>query len=46
MAPILAAAGRLPHARLDTGGPTTVRRKQAVRMYREDRAQMAGDGRN
>ena len=32
--PILAAAGPLPHARLDTGGLTTAPRKQAVRMLK------------
>ena len=53
VAPILAAAGPLPHARLDTGGETTAPKKQAtrmlkcdrdVRLYGEDHAQMAGDG--
>lgn len=34
VAPILAAAGPLPHARLDTGGLTTAPRKQAVRMLK------------
>ena len=32
--PILAAAGPLTHARLDTGGLTTAPRKQAVRMLK------------
>jgi hypothetical protein len=32
--PILAAAGPLPHARLDTGGLTTAPQKQAVRMLK------------
>ena len=54
VAPILAEAGPLPHARLDTGGETTAPRKQGradaqmrvpgVRLHRQDRAQMAGDG--
>ena len=34
IAPILAAAGPLPHARLDTGGQTTAPKKQAVRMLK------------
>lgn len=34
VAPILAAAGPLPHARLDTGGQTTAPKKQAARMLR------------
>jgi len=34
VAPILAAAGSLPHARLDTGGQTTAPKKQAVRMLK------------
>ena len=54
VAPILAAAGPLPHARLDTGGLTTAPRKQAdaqvrvsgVRLHRQDLAQIAGDGRD
>lgn len=32
--PILAAAGPLPHARLDTGGQTTAPKKQAARMLK------------
>jgi hypothetical protein len=32
--PILAAAGPLPHARLDTGGETTAPKKQATRMLK------------
>ena len=32
--PILAAAGPLPHARLDTGSETTAPKKQAVRMLK------------
>lgn len=32
IAPILDAAGPLPHARLDTGGETTAPKKQAARM--------------
>ena len=32
--PILAAAGPLPHARLDTGGLTTAPRKLAARMLK------------
>lgn len=34
VAPILAAAGPLPHARLDTGGETTRPKKQATRMLK------------
>jgi hypothetical protein len=34
VAPILAAAGPLPHARLDTGGQTTAPKKQAARMLK------------
>lgn len=34
VAPILVAAGPLPHARLDTGGQTTAPKKQAVRMLK------------
>ncbi len=34
VAPILAAAGPLPHARLDTDGMTTAPKKQAVRMLK------------
>lgn len=34
IAPILAAAGPLPHARLDTDGETTRPKKQAVRMLK------------
>jgi len=32
VAPILSAAGPLPHARLDTGGETTAPKKQTARM--------------
>ena len=32
--PVLANAGPLPHARLDTGGETTAPRKQATRMLK------------
>ena len=34
VAPILAAAGPLPHARLDTGGETTRPKKQATRLLK------------
>lgn len=34
VAPILAAAGPLPHARLDTGSETTAPKKQATRMLK------------
>lgn len=34
IAPILSAAGPLPHARLDTGGETTRPKKQAARMLK------------
>ncbi|KKI21914.1 SprT-like domain-containing protein [Sphingomonas sp. Ag1] len=34
IAPILAAAGSLPHARLDTGGETTQPKKQAARLLK------------
>ena len=34
VAPILAAAGPLPHARLDTAGETTAPKKQAARMLK------------
>lgn len=34
VAPILAAAGPLPHARLDTGGATMAPKKQAARMLK------------
>lgn len=34
VAPILAAAGPLPHARLDTDGETTAPKKQATRMLK------------
>ena len=34
VAPILVAAGPLPHARLDTGGQTTAPKKQAARMLK------------
>ena len=34
VAPILAAVGPLPHARLDTAGETTAPKKQAVRMLK------------
>lgn len=34
VAPILAATGPLPHARLDTGGETTRPKKQATRMLK------------
>jgi hypothetical protein len=34
LAPILSAAGPLPHARLDTGGLMTAPRKQAARMLK------------
>lgn len=34
IAPILDAAGPLPHARLDTGGETTAPKKQAARMLK------------
>jgi hypothetical protein len=34
VAPILAAAGPLPHARLDTGGETTRPKKQAARLLK------------
>ena len=34
IAPILAAAGPLPHARLDTGGETTAPKKQATRLLK------------
>ncbi len=34
VAPILGAAGPLPHARLDTGGETTRPKKQATRMLK------------
>ena len=54
VAPILAAAGPLPHARLDTrrtddraeeaGSANAQMRVPGVRLHRQDRAQMAGDG--
>lgn len=34
VAPLLAAAGPLPHARLDTGGETTRPKKQATRLLK------------
>lgn len=34
VAPVLVAAGPLPHARLDTGGETTAPKKQAARMLK------------
>ena len=34
VAPILAAAGPLPHARLDTAGETTAPKKQTARMLK------------
>ncbi|WP_088183877.1 transcription elongation protein SprT [Sphingobium sp. Z007] len=34
VAPILSAAGPLPHARLDTGGETTAPKKQTARMLK------------
>ncbi len=34
VAPILVAAGPLPHARLDTGGETTRPKKQATRLLK------------
>jgi hypothetical protein len=55
IAPILDATGLLPHARLDTDGESTAPQEAkdpdaqmrvcGVRLYREDRAQMAGTGR-